>query len=86
MRWPASLYQAQLTVRGITISMSRARDCYDNALAESFLASLETELIDRSRWPMRRAARKAIFEWIGVFQNPAMAALRPRLSESGRLS
>jgi putative transposase len=50
-------------------SLSRAGDCYDNALAESFIATLKTELISRQAWPARRAARQAIFEWIEVFCN-----------------
>ena len=49
--------------------MSRSGDCYDNAMAESFFASFKDELIDRSRWPTRQAARRAIFEWLEVFYN-----------------
>ena len=49
--------------------MSRSGDCYDNALAESFFATLKTELIERQPWPTRRAAQQAIFEWIEVFYN-----------------
>jgi transposase InsO family protein len=49
--------------------MSRTGDCYDNALAESFFATLKTELIDRQPWPTRRAARQAIFDWIEGFYN-----------------
>ena len=41
----------------------------DNALAESFFASLETELIDRSTWPTHGAARVAVFDWIERFYN-----------------
>ena len=49
--------------------MSRAGNCYDNAMAESFFATLKGDLIDRQAWPTRRAARQAIFEWIEVFYN-----------------
>ena len=42
---------------------------YDNALVESFFASLETELIDRSRWPTQAEARLAVFDWIERFYN-----------------
>ncbi len=49
--------------------MSRTGDCYDNALAESFFATLKTELVDRQPWPTRRAARHAIFDWIEGFYN-----------------
>ena len=60
---------ALLTTHGITASMSRAGDCYDNALAESFFATFKTELIDRQPWPTRRTARQAIFAWIEGFYN-----------------
>lgn len=68
-QYTASAYQALLHAHGITASMSRTRDCYDNALAESFFATLKTELIDRQPWPTRRAARRAIFDWIEGFYN-----------------
>ncbi len=49
--------------------MSRAGDCYDNAMAESFFATLKAELVDTRPWPTRRAARQAVFEWMEVFYN-----------------
>jgi transposase InsO family protein len=49
--------------------MSRAGDCCDSALAESFMATLKTELIDRQPWPTRRAARRATFDGIEGFYN-----------------
>ena len=42
---------------GIGLSMGSTGDCFDNAMAESFFASLETELIDRSSWRTRADAR-----------------------------
>jgi putative transposase len=39
-------------------------DCYDNALAESFFATLECELIDRQRFRTRAEARQATFEFL----------------------
>ena len=68
-QYTARDYQALLAHHAITVSMSRAGDCYDNALAESFMATLKTELIDRQPWPTRRAARHAIFDWIEAFYN-----------------
>jgi putative transposase len=68
-QYTATAYQAVLDQHGVTASMSRAGDCYDNALAESFMATLKTELIDRQPWPTRRAARHAIFDWIEGFYN-----------------
>ena len=55
---------------GIALSMGSTGDAYDNAMAESFFASLETELIDRSSWPTRADARLAVFDYIEAFYNP----------------
>ena len=49
--------------------MSRAGDCLDNAMAESFFATLKAELVDARPWPTRAAARTAIFEWLEVWYN-----------------
>ena len=40
-----------------------------NAVAESFFATLQTELLDRQRWTTRKQLAQAIFEWIEVFYN-----------------
>ena len=61
---------ARLAAAGIAVSMGAPGSGLDNALAESFFASLETELIDRSVWPTRAAARDAVFDWIERFYNP----------------
>ena len=47
--------------------MRRTGDCYDNAMAERFCATLKAERIDARPWPTRRAARQAIFAWLAVF-------------------
>ncbi|HEU4571771.1 MAG TPA: IS3 family transposase [Candidatus Limnocylindrales bacterium] len=60
---------ARLAAAGIAASMGFPGSGLDNALAESFFASLETELIDRSSWPTRAAARCAVFDWIERFYN-----------------
>jgi putative transposase len=60
---------ARLAQSGIAASMGLPGSGLDNALAESFFASLETELIDRSTWPTRAAARVAVFDWIERFYN-----------------
>ena len=54
----------------ISLSMGSVGDAYDNAMAESFFASLETELIDRSSWRTRADARLAVFDYIEAFYNP----------------
>ncbi len=68
-QYAAIAYQEVLAARDITASMSRAGDCYDNAMAESFFATLKAELVDTRPWPTRQTARQAIFEWIEVFYN-----------------
>ena len=67
-RYTAGAYQEALAARD-TGSMSCAGDCYDNAMAGSFFATLKTELIDTRPYPTRQTARQAIFAWIEVFYN-----------------
>lgn len=62
-------YQASLSETDILPSMSRKGDCWDNAVAESFFATLEFELIERQVFTSRHEARSAIFEFIEVFYN-----------------
>jgi transposase InsO family protein len=50
-------------------SLSRPRQCWDNAVAESFFSSLKTELIHRQSWPTRAQVRRAMFDYIEVFFN-----------------
>jgi hypothetical protein len=51
-------------------SMGSVGDAYDNAMAESFFASLECELIDRRSWQTKTEARLALFTWIEGWYNP----------------
>ncbi len=62
-------YQLLLARHGITCSMSRKADCWDNAPMESFFASLKKELIHGADFATRAEARAAIFEYIEVFYN-----------------
>jgi putative transposase len=55
---------------GIRPSMGSVGDCYDNALCESFFATLECELIDRYRFATTAEARLAVFEFIEGWYNP----------------
>ena len=50
-------------------SLSRPRQCWDNAVAESFFASLKGELIDRQSWATRAQVRREVFWYIEVFYN-----------------
>jgi len=54
---------------GIDLSMTAGGSPLDNAVVESFFATLKRELVDRYSWPTREDLRVAIFEWIEVFYN-----------------
>jgi putative transposase len=76
---------------GVRPSMGSVGDCYDNAMAESFFASLECELLDRRRFKTRAEARLAVFEWIEGWYNrhrlhSSLGYLSPREFEHGALS
>src|SRR3954451_9303409 len=62
-------YRAILARHGITQSMSRKGDCLDSAPMESFFGSLKNELVHRTTFPTREAARRAIFEYVEAFYN-----------------
>jgi len=54
---------------GIAVSMGSKGDCYDNAVAESFFATLKKELVNRSTWPTRAEQPTAVFDYIEIFYN-----------------
>ena len=54
---------------GVRLSVGRRGQCWDNAVAESFFATIKTELIHRQAWPTRDTARQAIFEYIEGWYN-----------------
>jgi transposase InsO family protein len=62
-------YQQLLARHGITCSMSRRGDCWDNAPMESFFASLKKELVHHEDYRTREEAQASIFEYIEVFYN-----------------
>ena len=66
---------------GVRPSMGSVGDAYDNAMAESFFATLECELLDRQRFQTQVEARMTVFEWIEAWYNP-----RRRHSAIGYLS
>jgi transposase InsO family protein len=77
--YASSDYQAILDARGITCSMSRRGDCFDNAVMESFFSTLKSELADR--FPSCGEAKMALFDYIEVFYNQ-----RRRHSTLGQVS
>jgi putative transposase len=54
---------------GIARSMGSRGDCWDNAVAESFFATLKKELIHRRSWPTREELRLEVFNYIEIFYN-----------------
>ncbi len=54
---------------GIAVSMGSKGDAYDNAVAESFFATLKKELVHRQSWPSRRDLSSAVFNYIEAFYN-----------------
>ena len=62
-------HQELLAKHGIRCSMSRKGDCWDNAVVESFFATLKTELLDQEIFRTRAQARAEIFEYIEVWYN-----------------
>jgi putative transposase len=69
VQYACELYRSMLEEHGITASMSRAGNCYDNAVAESFFGTLKTELVHRTRYRTRAEARASVFEWIECWYN-----------------
>jgi transposase InsO family protein len=66
---------------GVTQSLSRRGQCWDNAVAESWFSTYKAELVDRGVWPTLARLRNATFDYIEVFYNR-----RRRHSALGQLS
>lgn len=62
-------YQLLLKRNGVTSSMNRAGNCYDNAVMESFFSSLKREWVEGKSYVTREEARRDLFEYIEVFYN-----------------
>jgi transposase InsO family protein len=62
-------YRRALRVHGIVCSMSRRGNCWDNAVAESFFATVKVELAHDATWATRAHARGEVFEYIEQFYN-----------------
>jgi putative transposase len=69
-QFTAVLFSKRCAKAGIEISMGSVGDCNDNAVCETFHATLKKEKIYRRSWPTRAAARAAIFEYIEGWYNP----------------
>ena len=76
---------------GISVSMGSRGHAYDNAVAETFFATLKKELINRRPWPSRLELQSAVFEYIEAFYNrqrrhSTLGMLSPVAYEQLRLS
>ena len=82
-------YQRILAEHGIVCSMSRRGDCWDNAVAESFFATVKVELVHGATWATRATARTELVEYLELFYNgqrrhSALGYLSPRAFERRR--
>jgi len=69
VQYASADYRAALANAGLTASMSRKGNCYDNAFIESFWSTLKMELIYRRAFCTRQEAKREIFDYIEVFYN-----------------
>lgn len=69
VQYASEHYQRLLNNHGITCSMSRKANCWDNAPMESFFATLKKELVHHEHYHTRQQARQSLFEYIEVFYN-----------------
>jgi putative transposase len=69
-QYSSEAYQSLLQENGITCSMSRAGNVWDNSTVESFFSSMKSERVNRHRYRTRDEARSDIFDYIERFYNP----------------
>lgn len=65
--YTGTVYQRLLAAHGATVSMSRRGDCWDNAVVESFFATVKTELIPDTMWRSRRDGIEALRQYIAWY-------------------
>ena len=68
-QYTSVLFGERCAAAGIYPSMGTVGDCFDNAMVESFFATLECELLAQHRFRTHKEARTAVFEWIESFYN-----------------
>jgi transposase InsO family protein len=69
VQYAGTAYQALLARHGFTVSMSRVGDCWDNAVAESFFATLKGELVLDANWSTRAEAHRALQTYIDWYNH-----------------
>jgi putative transposase len=67
--YTAIAFGNRCTQLGVRPSMGSVGDCFDNAMAESFFATLECEVLDRNTFQTRDEAHSAVFSWIEGWYN-----------------
>ena len=68
-QYTSATYLEKLHSLGVEVSMSRRGNCWDNAVAESFFATLKAELVYGRTWTTRVALRAALFDYVEIFYN-----------------
>jgi putative transposase len=89
-QYTSQAFRELLASHGLRQSLSRPRQCWDNAVAESWFATLKRELLYRRSWATRDEARRAIFSFIELFYNrqrlhSSLGYLSPVEYEAGKL-
>jgi len=69
-QYTSEQFQRLLAEHGVTCSMSRSGNCWDNAAMESFFSSLKTERVTRKTYRSRNQAKADVFDYIERFYNP----------------
>ena len=70
-QYQSEQFQRLLAEHGVTCSMSRRGDVWDNSAMESFFSSLKTERINRKQYRTRNEAKADVFDYIERFYNPS---------------
>jgi hypothetical protein len=68
-QYAATAYQRQLRAAGLTGSLSRRGNCWDNTCVESFFGTVKRELIHQRQYPTREEARQETFDYLEVFEH-----------------
>lgn len=69
-QYASRAFRAELAANRITQSMSGKGNCYDNAVVESFFATLKTEAVEGAHYQTRQQAKTSIFSYLEGFYNP----------------
>ena len=68
-QYTSAEYGELARLNGVVLSIGRKGECWDNAVAESFFATIKRELIDTRAWPTREGLRRAVFDYIEGWYN-----------------